>query len=223
MNLFVQHPSATAVLKELYNNDIGSIIHYSGERPLMGSAMGACQNQNYSAQQQMNSLQAHAQAQAQAQAQAGAATAHQDWQQQAFRSQQKIRERSPCTGGSPLPPKQRQEKIDKLLSAVKGELVKPGDMPKESEVTLSEFLKKEGLNENGSKKEKTMFGTFKSDVKNFMIEHKGLIYGILGLYLLDHFVLEGKLKAKLLELAHKLIGKLETKVDQIGTSAIEQK
>lgn len=63
----------------------------------------------------------------------------------------------------------------------------------------------------------SMFGEFKKDVKGFMGEHKGLIYSIIGLYLLDHFLLEGKLKAKLLDLANRMVGKVEGKIDAIGT------
>ena len=147
-------------------------------------------------------------------AQLGQAGNH-DWQQQAFRSQQNIKNR--FRSGSPMPQKQRQEKIEKILHAVKGGPVNPGEIDNDM------FYKKNPALQMLKPKEKTMFGTFKSDVKNFMTEHKGLIYGLVGLYLLDHFVLEGKLKAKLLDLAHKLIGKLEAKVDQVGTSAIEQK
>lgn len=71
-------------------------------------------------------------------------------------------------------------------------------------------------------KKMNLFSEVKKDMRAFVLEHKGLIYGILGLYLLDHFVLEGKLKAKLLDLAHKLIGKLETKVDAIGGPSEKQ-
>lgn len=61
-----------------------------------------------------------------------------------------------------------------------------------------------------------MFKTMKNDLRDFMFEHKSLIYTVLGLFLLDHFFLEGKLKAKLTDLAHRLLAIAEAKVDKIG-------
>lgn len=110
--------------------------------------------------------------------------------------------------------------IDRQVNEYNIANAKVGDMTAQQ---LMDAIKIKNQDPPKNIKETTMFGEFKRDVKFFMHEHKGLIYGILGLYLLDHFVLEGKLKAKLLELAHKLIGKLETKVDAIGASTIEQK
>jgi len=68
-------------------------------------------------------------------------------------------------------------------------------------------------------KETTMFGEFKNDMKKMFTDHKGVIYSIIGLYLVDHFLLEGKLKAKLLELSHRILGSVEKKIDAIGAAS----
>lgn len=86
-------------------------------------------------------------------------------------------------------------------------------------VTTQSFIDKS----KPQKKGLTMFGELKKDVKCFFTEHKGIIYSIIGLFLLDHFVLEGKLKAKLLDLSHRILGKVENKIDSIGTAPNGQK
>lgn len=72
-------------------------------------------------------------------------------------------------------------------------------------------------------KEKSMLSEFKSDIKTFFSQHKGLIYTIVSVYLIDHFMFEGKFKAKLSEIIHKVIGNLEKKVDQIGAATDDKK
>lgn len=88
--------------------------------------------------------------------------------------------------------------------------------------TCEYFIEMDRLKKNQDikckKKELSMFGEFKKDMKTFMAEHKGMIYGLIGIYLLDHFFLEGKLKAKLLDLCHRMLGKMENKIDAIGVT-----
>lgn len=83
----------------------------------------------------------------------------------------------------------------------------------------SPFGISQDLKTQGEKpKELTMFGEFKQDMKSFIKEHKGLIYSVILFYLVDHFCFDGKFKAKLQEIMHRLIGKVEDKLDKVGAA-----
>jgi len=61
-----------------------------------------------------------------------------------------------------------------------------------------------------------MFGEFKADIRSFIKEHKSIIYWIVLLYVADKFLFEGKFKVKINEILHRLVGKMDSKLDEIG-------
>lgn len=63
------------------------------------------------------------------------------------------------------------------------------------------------------KKERGMFSEAAGDLKKFIKEHKSLIYWVLVLLIVDHFFFKGAFKEKLTSMMHKLVGKVESKLD----------
>ena len=55
--------------------------------------------------------------------------------------------------------------------------------------------------------------SFTEDIKNFIKENRSIIYWIIALFLLDHFVFEGKFRDKLKDLAGKMFDKVSKKVE----------
>lgn len=65
----------------------------------------------------------------------------------------------------------------------------------------------------------TLMGTIVSDIKNFIKEHRAMIYGSVVILLIDHFFLGGKLKEKVRSMAEKLLGSVEKRIDAAGEPA----
>lgn len=62
------------------------------------------------------------------------------------------------------------------------------------------------------RKERTMFQEIKSDVKSFILEHRGIIYFVCAALLIDHLFFKGAFKARLQLMCEKLIAKVEDKI-----------
>lgn len=86
------------------------------------------------------------------------------------------------------------------------------------------FINYHGVTKTTKPKENKMFFTsIKEDAQTFFYKHKGVIYTVALFFLLDHFLFEGKFKAKLTDLAHRMIGTLEKKIDKIGVEDVAAK
>lgn len=79
---------------------------------------------------------------------------------------------------------------------------KNGDLPK-------------NLNEN--KKEKSKMSEMLSDVKNYVREHRSVIYTVVLIVLADHFLLGGKLRHKLEALLNGALDKAQEKLNGTKT------
>lgn len=64
------------------------------------------------------------------------------------------------------------------------------------------------------KEEKSMIKELRQDMQSFIKEHKSVIYWTLILYVVDHYCLEGAMKARLQKMVHNLVGKVEAKLDK---------
>lgn len=96
----------------------------------------------------------------------------------------------------------------------------------ENDLAWLEWKKHHALDfyaDKNTNKETNMFGEFKNDMQRYFREHKSLIYTLAMLYLADHFLLKGKLKAKLSELANRLLKTAEDKIDQLGATSVQPK
>lgn len=61
-------------------------------------------------------------------------------------------------------------------------------------------------------KSKSLMKTIIEDAKAFIHEHKSVIYTIILVLLVDHFFLNGRLKAKIQEVAHRFLNEAEKKI-----------
>lgn len=61
---------------------------------------------------------------------------------------------------------------------------------------------------------KSMLKEVSNDIRNMIRENKSIIYTILFLLILDKFFFNGAFKAKLSDVMHKLVGKVETKLHE---------
>lgn len=64
------------------------------------------------------------------------------------------------------------------------------------------------------KEKKSMFKELRNDMQAFIREHKSIIYWTLILYVVDHYCFDGALKGRLQNMIQRLVGKIETKLDQ---------
>lgn len=64
------------------------------------------------------------------------------------------------------------------------------------------------------KEEKKMVKEIQNDVRSFMRENKSVIYWMIILYCVDHYLFEGALKARLQKIVQNLVGKVEEKLDR---------
>ncbi|HEX3156737.1 MAG TPA: hypothetical protein VHV32_19060 [Candidatus Angelobacter sp.] len=62
------------------------------------------------------------------------------------------------------------------------------------------------------KEKKSMFKEIQSDIKSFILEHRGVIYFIAFALMFDHFVFKGAFKARLQGMADKMVTKVEEKI-----------
>lgn len=72
---------------------------------------------------------------------------------------------------------------------------------------------------------KGLMKTMIDDVKEFIKEHRSIIYFVVVLLLIDRFLLDGKLTTKIKGMAERLLGAVEKKIDKATetTPAIETK
>lgn len=80
-------------------------------------------------------------------------------------------------------------------------------------VTIAGSVPISGLLDIKPKKKEGYMKELIKDAKDFIKEHKGLFYWIALIALADHFIFEGTFRDKLKSIVQKMIGKLETKVD----------
>lgn len=59
---------------------------------------------------------------------------------------------------------------------------------------------------------KSMFKEITTDIKAFLLEHRGAIYFIVFALMLDHFFFKGAFKARLQSMADKVVTKVEEKI-----------
>lgn len=59
----------------------------------------------------------------------------------------------------------------------------------------------------------SIMNTVFSDIKSFISQHRGLIYGLAIVLLVDHFFLGNKLTARIKATVEKMLGYVENKVD----------
>lgn len=59
---------------------------------------------------------------------------------------------------------------------------------------------------------KSMFKEITTDIKGFLLEHRGVIYFIAAALILDHFFFRGAFKARLQGMADKVVTKVEEKI-----------
>lgn len=59
---------------------------------------------------------------------------------------------------------------------------------------------------------KTMFKEITTDIKSFLLEHRGVIYFIVFALTIDHFFFRGAFKARLQGMADKVVTKVEEKI-----------
>lgn len=61
-------------------------------------------------------------------------------------------------------------------------------------------------------KEKSMFKEVTTDIKSFILEHRGVIYFVVAALIVDHFFFKGAFKARLQAMADKMVSKVEEKI-----------
>jgi len=77
--------------------------------------------------------------------------------------------------------------------------------------------------ENKQQTNKTKPMIIVDDIKAIVKEHRGLIYGLVFILLIDHFFLNGSLKDKVKDILHKLLGKAETAFNTPKTPEVPAK
>lgn len=63
-----------------------------------------------------------------------------------------------------------------------------------------------------SPEKKSMFKEIATDIKAFILEHRGVIYFIAFALIVDHFFFKGAFKARLEQMAEKIVAKVEEKI-----------
>lgn len=78
-------------------------------------------------------------------------------------------------------------------------------------ISLMQTSKKENLNMENDKH--NFLTTTIKDMKGFISEHKNVIYTVLVIFLVDHFIFEGSFRERLKSIVNGLINKVEKKLE----------
>jgi hypothetical protein len=76
----------------------------------------------------------------------------------------------------------------------------------------SEQVFKKKFEQLQPKKGKSMFSEIATDIKTFIMEHRGVIYFIALALLVDHLFFAGAFRARLQAMADKMVAKVEQKI-----------
>lgn len=95
------------------------------------------------------------------------------------------------------------------MAMQQAQLSMQGNQNMQAQPTLAQILARSTVT---PPENKSMFKEIATDIKAFILEHRGIIYFIAFALILDHFFFRGAFKARLQSMADKVVTKVEEKI-----------